>query len=73
MHKLYDEILVPAGLTTTAIAYESGRAITGPYGYLVSTVLHQKTLIKLYWLRFLHGKFNASSSLWFLSSYRCCW
>ena len=42
MHKLYDEILVPAGLTTTAIAYESGRAITGPYGYLVSTVLHQK-------------------------------
>ena len=48
MHKLYDEILVPAGLTTTAIAYESGRAITGPYGYLVSTVLHQKNTYKNY-------------------------
>ena len=48
VHKLYDEILVPAGLTTTAIAYESGRAITGPYGYLVSTVLHQKNTYKNY-------------------------
>ena len=48
VHKLYDEILVPAGLDKTAIAYESGRAITGPYGYLVSTVLHEKHTYKDY-------------------------
>ena len=48
VHKLYDEIPVPAGLDKTAIAYESGRAITGPYGYLVSTVLHEKHTYKDY-------------------------
>ncbi len=48
VHKLYDEILVPAGLDKTAIAYESGRAITGPYGYLVATVLHEKHTYKDY-------------------------
>lgn len=48
VHKLYDEILVPAGLNKTAIAYESGRAVTGPYGYLVATVLHEKHTYKDY-------------------------
>lgn len=48
VRKLYDEILVPAGLDKTAIAYESGRAITGPYGYLVATVLHEKHTYKDY-------------------------
>lgn len=48
IHKLYDEIMVPAGLTKTQIAFESGRAITGPYGWLVSTVLHEKKTYKDY-------------------------
>lgn len=44
----YEQILVPAGLSKTAIAFESGRMITGPYGYLVSTVLHEKKTYKDY-------------------------
>lgn len=46
--KLYEEIMVPAGLDKTEIAFESGRAITGPYGYLVATVLHEKKTYKDY-------------------------
>jgi len=48
IHKLYDEIMVPAGLGNTAIAMESGRAMTGPAGWLVSTVLHEKKTYKDY-------------------------
>lgn len=48
VQKLYNNILVPAGLDKVAIAYESGRAITGPYGYLVTTVLHEKKTYKDY-------------------------
>ena len=47
VHKLYDEILVPAGLTTTAIAYESGRAITGLMVILYLLYCIRKTLIKI--------------------------
>ncbi len=43
----YDEILVPAGLELD-IYSELGRYITGPYGYLVSTVLHEKNIYKNY-------------------------
>ena len=48
IHKAYQEIIEPAGLGGLAIAMESGRAITGPYGYLVSTVLHEKKTYKDY-------------------------
>lgn len=48
IHKLYQEIMKPAGLGNCAIAMESGRAITGPYGYLVSTAIHQKNTYKNY-------------------------
>jgi diaminopimelate decarboxylase len=40
MKKLYDQIVVPAGLDPLHIVFECGRCITGPYGYLVSKVLH---------------------------------
>lgn len=46
--KLYEKIMLPAGLNKTEIAFESGRAITGPYGYLVATVLHEKKTYKDY-------------------------
>ncbi|MDQ0205160.1 diaminopimelate decarboxylase family protein [Pectinatus haikarae] len=46
--KIYEKIMLPAGLNKTEIAFESGRAITGPYGYLVSTVLHEKKTYKDY-------------------------
>ena len=38
----------PAGLGNCAICFESGRAITGPYGYLVSTAIHEKHTYKNY-------------------------
>ena len=48
VHKAYQEIIEPAGLGSMAIALELGRAITGPYGWLVSTVLHEKKTYKDY-------------------------
>ncbi len=45
---VYEEIIKPAGLDGLAIAMESGRAITGPYGWLVATVLHEKKTYKDY-------------------------
>jgi diaminopimelate decarboxylase len=44
----YKEILSPAGLTNIAIATESGRAMTGPAGWLVTTVIHEKKTYKDY-------------------------
>ena len=44
----YEEIMIPAGLDKVAIKMESGRAMTGPAGWLVSTVLHEKKTYKDY-------------------------
>lgn len=44
----YDKIIIPAGLGQLAIAMELGRSITGPYGYLVTTAIHQKNTYKNY-------------------------
>ena len=44
----YEKILVPAGLDPVRILMENGRAITGPYGYLISKVINQKTTYKNY-------------------------
>jgi diaminopimelate decarboxylase len=46
--ELYDRIIVGNGLDPLKIYFESGRAITGPYGYLVSKVLHIKDTYKKY-------------------------
>jgi diaminopimelate decarboxylase len=43
---VYDETIVPNGLHPMGICMECGRMITGPYGYLVSTVLHKKDIYK---------------------------
>jgi diaminopimelate decarboxylase len=40
VHELYKEIIIANGLAPIRIVMESGRAVTGPYGYLVSRVLH---------------------------------
>ena len=48
IHRLYQKIMEPAGLGNCAICFESGRAITGPYGYLVSTAIHEKHTYKNY-------------------------
>ena len=44
----FDAIMEPAGLHTCRISFECGRAITGPYGYLVTTAIHHKHIWKEY-------------------------
>ena len=44
----FEEILVPAGMGDVAIFSEMGRFTTGPYGALVSTVIHEKHIYKEY-------------------------
>lgn len=48
IRKLYDEIIVPAGLDPLEICWEYGRPITGPYGWLVSTAIHEKHIYREY-------------------------
>jgi diaminopimelate decarboxylase len=45
---LYDKKIRAAGLDPLKIFMESGRLITGPYGYLVARVLHKKNTYKNY-------------------------
>ncbi len=44
----YDEIIIPAGLDPLAVAWECGRPITGPYGWLVTRALHEKHIYRDY-------------------------
>lgn len=44
----YDRVVVPAGLDPMAIYWECGRPITGPYGWLVSTAVHEKHIYREY-------------------------
>jgi diaminopimelate decarboxylase len=44
--KLYEEKIEKNGLAPLKIFFESGRAITGPYGYLVAKVIHIKKTYK---------------------------
>jgi diaminopimelate decarboxylase len=45
---LYDKKIRAAGFDPLKIFMESGRMITGPYGFLVSRVLHKKDIYKKY-------------------------
>jgi hypothetical protein len=51
------------------IFFESGRAITGPYGYLVSRVLHIKDTYKKYEVWMLNMEIYAPCIIRCLSSY----
>lgn len=48
IRKEYESILVPNGLAPVKLYLESGRFITGPYGYLVTTVRHLKHTFREY-------------------------
>jgi diaminopimelate decarboxylase len=48
IRKLYEEIIVKNSLAPLRIVMESGRMITGPYGWLVTTVRHLKHTYKDY-------------------------
>lgn len=48
VRKVFEEILVPAGMGDVAIYTELGRFMMGPYGHLVTKVIHQKHIHKEY-------------------------
>lgn len=48
IEQAYKNTIEKNGLAPLKIALELGRSITGPYGYLVSTVLHKKEIYKNY-------------------------
>ena len=48
IEKAYKETIAAAGLKPLKLFMECGRCITGPYGYLVSRVLHIKNTYRLY-------------------------
>ena len=48
VHKVYDEVLVPAGLGDVALYTELGRYMMGPYGGLVTKAVHEKHIYKEY-------------------------
>ncbi|MEX1095471.1 MAG: diaminopimelate decarboxylase [Planctomycetales bacterium] len=45
---LYDELIRPAKLDPLHICMENGRMVTGPYGWLVTTAIHEKRIYKDY-------------------------
>jgi diaminopimelate decarboxylase len=44
----YEEVIVPAGLAPLKLFMECGRMVTGPYGWLVSRVIHRKSTYREY-------------------------
>lgn len=48
VREAYEETLIPAGMDDVAVFTELGRFMTGPYGCLVTTAIHQKHIHKNY-------------------------
>jgi diaminopimelate decarboxylase len=48
LKEAFDSIMVPAGLGKTGIHTEWGRAVTGPYGWLVTRAIHRKDIYRKY-------------------------
>lgn len=48
VRKVYEEVLVPAGMGDVAIFTELGRFMLGPYGCLVTRAIHEKHTYKEY-------------------------
>lgn len=48
VHAAYDETIRPADLHPLKIFMENGRMVTGPYGWLVTTAIHEKHIYKNY-------------------------
>ncbi|MGI1657477.1 MAG: diaminopimelate decarboxylase [Desulfitobacterium sp.] len=48
VRKAYEERIIPNSLDPLRICLECGRMVTGPYGYLVTQVVHKKEIYKDY-------------------------
>lgn len=48
VREVYEQLIPPAGLHPLNVLMENGRMVTGPYGYLVTKAIHEKTIYKNY-------------------------
>ena len=48
VEEVYNNILIANGLNDVALAYECGRMVTGPFGYIASTAIHKKDIYRHY-------------------------
>ncbi len=48
VRRVFEQVLVPAGMGDVAIFTEMGRFMTGPYGALVTKAIHEKHIYKEY-------------------------
>jgi diaminopimelate decarboxylase len=48
LKEAFDAIMVPAGLQNASIHTEWGRAVTGPYGWLITRAIHRKNIYRKY-------------------------
>lgn len=48
VRRVYEEVLVPAGMDDIRLCTEMGRFMMGPYGCLVATAIHEKHIYKEY-------------------------
>ena len=48
VHKVYDEVLLPAGMGKVKLYTEMGRFMTAPYGALITSAIHEKHIYKEY-------------------------
>lgn len=48
VRKVYEKVLVPAGMDDVALCCEMGRFMMGPYGCLVTKAIHEKHIYKEY-------------------------
>ncbi|MDR3200671.1 MAG: diaminopimelate decarboxylase [Spirochaetales bacterium] len=48
IREAYDRIIAKSGLDPLRIFMENGRCVTGPHGYLVARVIHEKNIYKRY-------------------------
>lgn len=48
IEKLYQEMIVEKNLAPVKIIFECGRMVTGPFGFLVTSVVHKKEIYKNY-------------------------
>ncbi len=48
IRQAYDQVIAPTALSPLRVVMECGRVVSGPYGYLVTRVLHKKSIYKDY-------------------------
>ena len=48
VHRVYDEVFGPEGMTDVRLMTEMGRFVTGPYGALIARAIHFKHIYKEY-------------------------